>query len=98
MPMTLTNCQFLDASPVDLARRVRVTCEVTSQGELPEDDRWVEFRIWVVRRQRDLDQEEPFQTRVTGKLGAGTTHRSQVEFDLSTVIEPEPCRRASRST
>lgn len=90
VPMTLTNCQFLDASPVDLARRVRVTCEVTSQGELPEDDRWVEFRIWVVRRQRDLDQEEPFQTRVTGKLGAGTTHRPQVEFDLSTVIESEP--------
>lgn len=87
--MNISNCRFLDPAPLDLEQPVRVACDVSCSGSLPEKDRHVEFRYRLVHRKNSLDTEERLAAEFRGKIAEGPYQTVETMNKLDVPLGPD---------
>ncbi|MBK9578778.1 MAG: peptidoglycan-binding protein [Fibrobacteres bacterium] len=85
--LSLTNCRFLDPAPLDLARPIRVSCDVSGSAELPESDRYVEFRFRIIHRKNSLDTEESLHEIARADLTAAAKQSPELSAKIILPVE-----------
>ncbi|HNY32731.1 MAG TPA: peptidoglycan-binding domain-containing protein [Fibrobacteria bacterium] len=81
--LSLSNCRFLDPAPLDLAKPVRVACDVSGSADLPESDRFVEFRFRIIHRKNSLDTEESLHEVARADLTAAAKQSPELAAKIS---------------
>ncbi|MEN9308506.1 MAG: putative peptidoglycan binding domain, partial [Fibrobacterota bacterium] len=85
--LKIANCRFLDPAPIDLAKPVRVACDVTSLGVPPTDADYLDFKIWGIHREPEKDSQDKLGNVETAKLKPQMTQTVEVRIDLSRTLD-----------
>jgi outer membrane protein OmpA-like peptidoglycan-associated protein len=85
--LSLSNCRFLDPAPLDLAKPVRVACDVSGSADLPKPDRFVEFRFRIIHRKNSLDTEESLHEIARADLTAAAKQSPELSTKISLPAE-----------
>lgn len=83
----LSNCRFLDPAPIDLAKPVRVACDVASLGEPPADGDFLNVKIWGIHREPEKDTQDERGSTQMAKLKPQQTQTVEVRFDLTHTLD-----------